>query len=194
MSKYNVINILDLAQGIGEDALSSVLSDFSCAKNCEIEDFVKRNALEFAKKKLSVTYLAVDDELNVMAIFTLAHKALEIKNNGLSKTTMRKLGRFASLDEDSNAYTVSAFLIAQFGKNDAENTDISISGNELMDASFAVLSQIQHDIGGAIVYLECEEKQKLLDFYCKEPNCFTRFGERYSKKDDTKYIQLFKFL
>ena len=34
------------------------------------------------------------------------------------------------------------------------------------------LKNVQKEIGGGIVYLECENKPKLLDFYCDEHNSF----------------------
>lgn len=50
-----------------------------------------------------------------------------------------------------------------------------------------------HDIGGGIVFLECEDKVKLLNFYQSEKNGFMSFNERYSVNDNVKYIQLFNF-
>jgi hypothetical protein len=41
--------------------------------------------------------------------------------------------QFAKLDEDSNAYTISAFLLAQFGKNYAVENGTRISGTELVN-------------------------------------------------------------
>lgn len=49
MKDYEAVNILDMANAVGEDAVKSILSEFECARNVEIETFVKRNALEFAK-------------------------------------------------------------------------------------------------------------------------------------------------
>lgn len=63
-----------------------------------------------------------------------------------------------------------------------------------MDFTFDVLTAVQHDIGGGLVYLESEDKEKLLNFYSSEPNQFIRFGERYSEEDNVKYIQLFRFV
>ena len=40
----------------GEENLNAILSDFSCPINKEIENFVWNNAIEFAKKKMSITY------------------------------------------------------------------------------------------------------------------------------------------
>ena len=68
-----------------------------------------------------------------------------------------------------------------------------INGNELMDLTFEILEKVQHDIGGGIVFLECEDKVKLLNFYQSEKNGFMLFNERYSANDNTKYIQLFNF-
>lgn len=193
MSRYETINILDLMESIGEGAVKSILSDFICKKNPEIENFVKNNAIDFAKKKMSITYLVVDKDTNVQAIFTLTHKALEINNDILSGTSRKKIKRFAQLDENTNSFVVSAFLIAQFGKNDTVQQE-SIRGNELMDMTFEILLSAQHDIGGSLVYLECEEKENLLNFYSSSPNSFIPFGERKSERDDTKYIQMFRFI
>lgn len=191
--EYKVFNILDMAEAIGEPNLKKLISDFRCPKNEEIQHFARDNAYEFAKKKISVTYLVVDKEDYIAAIFTLAHKAIEIGDGKLSNSKRRKINRYAVLDSASGNYTVSAFLIAQFGKNYEEDVSTKISGNHLMDLTFAVLEKIQHDIGGGVVFLECEDKPELLEFYQNEENGFTAFGERYSISDDTKYIQLFQF-
>ena len=115
---FEVINILDMIEAIGEDETNTVLSEFSCAKNKEIESFIHNNAIDFAKKKMSITYLVYSEEGNMAGIFTLAHKALDITDEGLSKTAQKKLRRFSHLDKIKNRYNVSAFLIGQLGKND----------------------------------------------------------------------------
>ena len=103
-------------EAIGEENLSAILSDFSCSINKEIENFVWHKAIEFAKKKMSITYFLMDTEGEIAAIFTLTHKAVEIGNADISSTLRRKLSRYVQLDGNTNSYTVSAFLIAQFGK------------------------------------------------------------------------------
>ncbi|MCI9144502.1 MAG: GNAT family acetyltransferase [Lachnospiraceae bacterium] len=193
MRQFVTINILDMLGAIGETNLKKCLSDFSCPINLEIEQFVKENALDFAKKKLSVTYFVVNELGKIIAVFTLAHKAVEIGNANLSNSKRKKISRYAILDSEAGSYTVSAFLIAQFGKNYAVDEGKGISGNELMDLTFEVLDRVQHDIGGGIVFLECEDKIKLLDFYQSEKNGFIPFNERYSVNDNIKYVQLFNF-
>lgn len=190
MSEYTTFNLLDLLDAVGEDETKKILSDFSCPKNDEIETFIKRNALEFSKRKMSITYLVFDAAMNLAAIFALTHKAIEISDEGLSATARRKIQRYAQLDDNNNSYMVSAFLIAQFGKN---NGQTELRGNQLMELTFEILEQIQHQVGGGVVYLECEDKEPLLRFYQNDANRFRVFDERYSLVDCIKYKQLVRF-
>jgi hypothetical protein len=191
MKKFKVINILDLLDILGEEGLRHYLLEFKCPLNLEIEQFVLDNAIEFAKKKISITYLVINSNDDMAAIFTLTHKAVEISNSGLSNSRRKKIGRYADLNTESDRFVVSAYLVAQFGKNYAINDGNSISGNELMELTFEILQKVQREIGGGIVYLECEDNPKLLRFYQNEENRFAIFDERYSKEDNTKYIQLY---
>ncbi len=115
MKEYTLVNILDMLEAIGEENLKVILSDFSCPLNMEIEIFVWHNAIEFAKKKMFITYFLVDAGGEIVAIFTLAHKAVEIGSAEFSSIMRKKLNRYAQLDNNTNSYTVSAFLIAQNG-------------------------------------------------------------------------------
>ncbi len=193
MNGYTIINILDMIDAVGEDEVNQILSDFSCPKNDEIENFVKKNAVDFAKRKMSVTHLVLNDDSELMAIFTLTHKALELGDENLSVATRKKIKRYAQLNETTNSYMVSAFLIAQFGKNYADSKNLQVDGDSLMESSMNVLKSVQREVGGGIVYLECEDKPQLLSFYQNPQNAFRIFGERYSDVDNTKYIQLLRF-
>lgn len=61
VSRYIVFNIREYLNGqndgLGEDDLLQVLSEFSCEKNPDVEKFAKEQSIEFAKKQQSVTYL-----------------------------------------------------------------------------------------------------------------------------------------
>ena len=59
--KFNVVNITDLLSSVGEDEVRIALADFECSKNPEIENFLRYNAIDFAKRKISVTHLILDD-------------------------------------------------------------------------------------------------------------------------------------
>lgn len=194
MAEYEVVQILDMINSVGEDALQEILSDFSCPINHEIEDFLKHNAIEFAKKKMSITHLVFDEEGQFVAFFTLTHKPVTVLANVLSKTAGKKMAKHAKFDEAINAYSVSAFLIAQFGKNYSAKAGKEISGDKLMDLAYDTLIEVQHQIGGGVAFLECEDREKLIKFYESGTNGFRRFGERFSENDHVKYIQLLRFL
>jgi hypothetical protein len=95
--KFFYINIRDyLALGnddkAGEPMLARVLSGFSCPKNQDVANFLKKNAVEFTKKSQSVTYLVFSVESKeLLGYFTLALKPLSVRGETVSKTTKRKL-------------------------------------------------------------------------------------------------------
>lgn len=193
VNKHVIINILDMLKSLGEDEVRSILSDFSCPKNSEIEDFLHNNAIDFAKRKISITYLVFNECQHLVGYFTLTHKTSVINNDSLSNTSRKKLATHAKFDDTTNSYYVSAFLIAQFGKNYIVNEGTTISGTHLMDYAFDTLCKIQHLVGGGVIFLECEDKEKLVEFYQNDNNRFKQYNERYSEKDHKKYLQMLRF-
>lgn len=192
--ELKVVNILDLIDVIGEDETKNILSVFICQKNPEIENFVRNNAVDFAKRKISITYLFVDEKIDkVYAIYAITHKVIEIDPKYLSKTKNKQIERFAEKDIKSGKYIVSAFLLAQFGKS-LDGEQENISGNAMMDTVISKLKEVQHEIGGGIVYLECEDNIKLLNFYQNDNNRFVLFGERFDASENVLYKQLLRLV
>ena len=102
--KFFYINIRDYLalgndNGAGEPMLDRVLSGFSCPKNPDVERFLKKSAVEFAKKNQSVTYLVFSVESKeLLGYFTLAVKPLTIRGEMVSNTMKRKLLWISELD------------------------------------------------------------------------------------------------
>ena len=119
-------------------------------------------------------------------------ESLEVSAKNLSKTYAKKIAMHSDYDESKNSFYISAFLIAQFGKNANVSKAEVISGREWMEIVLNHLRTVRDEIAGNLVYLECEEITSLISFY--ECNGFVRFGERFSKSEDAKYIQLLRFL
>ncbi len=191
--RFKIRNILDALEKVGEDFLTGVFASFSCNVNLEIESFLKGRAIDFAKRRLSITYLVTDtDDGAFLGYFTLTHKAIVVDKNDFSKTAQRKLARYSRLDRQTGNYMAAAFLLAQFGKNYAVDDGKRISGAELMKMANDILVDIQRQIGGGIVYLDCEDRAKLISFY--EDKGFQKFSERFSEEDNQKYIQFIRFL
>jgi hypothetical protein len=120
-------------------------------------------------------------------------KPSTVSNIFLSNTGRKKLKMYARYDDSIQAFSVSAFLIAQFGKNDVTSDFENISGNQLMDCAVSILKNVQKQVGGGVVFLECENNDKLLSFYQNEHNKFKIYGERFSDIDNAKYLQLLRF-
>ncbi|MCK9315665.1 MAG: GNAT family acetyltransferase [Verrucomicrobia bacterium] len=193
MVEYDTVQVLDLIEQIGEDEVNEILSDFSCPKNSEIEEFIKTRAVEFSKKKMSMTHLIFDEDVSLVGFYTLTHKPLTVKSDSLSQTMIKKMERHAKYDEKIDSYNLSAFLIAQFGKNYALASERRIAGDRLMNLVYDRLRDVQHEVGGGVIFLECAEEQKLLTFYQKKENGFKPFGERVAD-GQTRYIQLLRFI
>lgn len=188
-----LVNILDGLETLGEEAMKADLSSFVSAKNPEIEDFLREKAIEFAKRKISITYLITDvADGAILGYFTLTHKSIILNGEGLSRTFQKRLAMFSRLDRDTGNYVVSAFLLAQLGKNYALEGNRRISGKEMMKLVNDVLLDVQRRIGGGVLYLDCEDTLKLKNFYKGEN--FKEFADRFSLEDERKYIQFMRFL
>ena len=127
-NRYSVINIRRYLNSdnpkLGESRLLQVLSGFSCPRNPDVERFLKKSSIEFTKKNQSVTYLVFDISSMVLAgYFTLALKPLTVRGETVSNTVKKKLLRVSEWDEKSDTYTMSAYLIAQLGKNFTNGAD-----------------------------------------------------------------------
>ncbi|MCD8106277.1 MAG: hypothetical protein LUF35_15100 [Lachnospiraceae bacterium] len=59
MTECIAVNIQDMLTAIGEEAVIALLSAFSCPLNESVEKFVRKEAIDFARRKLSVTYLVL---------------------------------------------------------------------------------------------------------------------------------------
>lgn len=186
--RYVTVNILDVLKS-GEKNIQDTLSAFSCPLNPGIEDFLHKKAIQFAKQKLSVTYLVFDKQIGQLAgFFAIAFKTISIREDMLSNTKKKHVAQFATYDSEEGIYMAAAYLIAQFSKNFALKPEELIQGEDLMDIAIDVLKSIQHGVGGGIVYLDAEDKPKLKEFY-EERAHFHLFGERFSPTDQKKYLQ-----
>ena len=155
---------------------------------------MREKALDFAKRKLAVTYLVCTDSGKLAGAFTIANKYTKVPVQSISNTLKNRIRQFANLDEGDDSYATSAYLFAQFGKHDDLSEDCLITGNELMYFVMEVISSVQNKIGGKMMWLECEEDNlRALQFYAQGDKPFKMFGKRDSD-DGTVYVQMLKLL
>ena len=169
-NKFSVINIRRYLNSdnpkLGESRLLQVLSGFSCPKNPDVERFLQKSSIEFTKKNQSVTYLVFDvSSMELVGYFTIALKPLTVRGETVSNTVKKKLMRVSELDEQSQTYTMSAYLIAQLGKNFKNGAEKKITGEELLELAWDIVEKMQYMGGGMVTFLEAENSERLLSFY-----------------------------
>ena len=195
--KYRIINIRRYIGNenpeLGEDELRQILSEFSCPMNPDVERFLKHSSIEFTKKNQSVTYLVFSvADGKLLGYFTLALKPLTVRGETVSNTVKRKLLRVSELDKKSDTYTMSAYLIAQLGKNYSENDGKMITGAELLELAWDKIKATQYMFGGMVTFLEAENEEKLLSFY--RNNRFSQFDTRQTISDTDEAHELVQLL
>lgn len=196
--KFMFVNIREyLAEGdndkVGEPELLRIISDFSCPKNPDVEHFLKNSSVDFTRKNQSVTYLVLDmDDGALVGYFTIALKPLTVRDETVSNTVKRKIKRISEFDEQTKSYTMSAYLIAQIGKNYTNDACRRITGAELLELAWSVIEDMQYMGGGMVVFLEANDEEKLLTFY--QDNKFRQFDTRLTASNPENRHELVQLL
>ena len=183
ISVFNIREYLSIQDDgvLGEEALKEVLSEFFCEKNTDVERFFKEQSIEFTKKNQSVTYLVVTtDDATLVGYFTLAIKPINVNADTFSNTMKKKIARVSELDSSNGTYTLSAYLIAQLGKNYGDNANERITGEQLLQAAIDTIKKMQYMVGGMVIFLEAEDNEKLINLY-EGKNGFKRFSKKEVK-------------
>lgn len=194
-NNYTILNIREYLEnaenGLGENDLIEILSDFSCPINPDIERFLKNQAIEFAKKHQAVTYLVLSNrDASLLGYFSITIKPLIVRAEPFSNNVKKKLSRFSRIDENNQTYNLSAYLIAQLGKNFNIEKSKRIAGDELLESAIRQVQLLQYQAGGMVAFVEAENKQKLLAFY--ENYGFKQFNVRKFQNYDL--IQLLRII
>lgn len=202
MTGYNLVNLKELIEQVGEDRTKEILSDFSCELNKDVELFLRSKAIEFAKQAIAQTQLVFTSYKGnpvLVGYFALSNKAIVINKKTLNTSSWRRrIKKFAMRSDLDGNYYIPAPLIGQIGKNFSNNYNSLISGDELLKLATDKVRETQAVLGGKFIYLECEDKQVLVQFYSN--NGFVEFGKRDLERDERDLqsgnylVQLLKYL
>ena len=182
---YALVLLSDMLDELGEDETKAILSEFSCPKNKDVETFLKKKAIMFSRQGVAQTHLVFyvkNGEKYLVGYFALAIKLFDIELKNLSYDLRRRLKRFVIYDRQAKVYRMSAVLIGQLGKNFKGDNNELITGDKLLDFACRKVKEVQMIAGGKFVYLECEDKPCLTNFYYD--NDFINFGKRKLDKDE----------
>lgn len=112
--------------------------------------------------------------------------------NNRQKKEMRDVAKMRK-DENSKDFLISAYLIAQLGRNFVVPGKWHVTGRDLFNAIFGQISAIRRQVGGKVVFVEYEkEKKRLLKFY--QDHGFQEFKVSSDGADSGNLGQLFFFL
>lgn len=200
MDGYLQVPLKKLLEISGEDRVKSILSSFSCPQNKDVTGYLKRSAIELEKHDVSRTHLVYTDfkgESVLVGYYTLTLKSLCVHHKCISAGMRKRLNRFGASDPDRKSHVIPCPLIAQLSKNFTNGYNALISGDELLHMALVDVKRTQEIIGGKFVYVECEDKDRLVDFY--KANGFVVFGQRPLDHDEIEdiqgqyYLQLLKY-
>ena len=132
------------------------------------------------------------DDGALVGYFTIALKPLTVRDETVSNTVKRKIKRISEFDEQTKSYTMSAYLIAQIGKNYTNDFCKRTTGAELLELAWSVIEDMQYMGGGMVVFLEANDEEKLLTFY--QDIKFRQFDTRLTVSDPENRHELVQLL
>ena len=189
-----VRNLVDVLKTEGEAFVANVINSFSCKYNHDVDRYLKEDAILFTAMSSSVTHFVFDAESGLcLAYFALAHKPISFQEGVLSNSQRKRIERFCKQDLKTKLFNVSAYLIAQLGKNYNAADGKLISGGQVLDLAKDELRVAKKQVGGQVVFIEKEQGNANLDAFYRK-NGFVPFDSRVSEEDGVTYDLMFSFL
>lgn len=145
------------------------MNEFRCYKDDDVEQFLRKQAIDFVKQEICSVYLFLDSALfdkkivSVEAYFTLSHKAIGLSSD-VSATVRKKVTSLKSVE------VASVVLIGQLAKYmslDREgNTTISaISAKEILDHAIMIIMYAKELIVCRAALVETKFEENLYMIY-----------------------------
>lgn len=190
MIGYSLIALNDMISELGESAVKNILSSFSSPLNPDVEYFIRHKAIEFAKRAIAPTtlvYTSYKDTPVICGYFTITIKSFVVRKKEVGSNTFKRLKKFGTYNEQFKCCSIPAPLIAQLSKNFTNEYNTLISGKELLDLALSEVKRLQAIGGGKVVYIECEDKPRLKEFY--HNNGFREFGKRNLERDERDKLE-----
>ena len=159
MKNYKVVPLGEiLNKEYDQQKIEEAFKKFSCRREPDLENFLKKKAIPYQNTGFGKTYLCIyadaleNGEFIVMAYFTIAQKSLDISS--LSRKKKRKvLGEYPGRD---SLNSVPAYLIGQLGRSDEYSND-DLPGEQILFECYHAISMAAMIIGGNMLVLECRQ-------------------------------------
>ena len=163
-----------------QEELATMLSNFSCCKDPDIENYLLNRAIDFEQLQKSRTYLIMDEEqliddslslndLIIYGYYSLALKVLSVPDS-FSNNQRRRLDGFNAKYSGQPISDFPCYLIGQLARNSKVSKEV-LSGREILRMAYSVILEAVEAVGGRIIMVECHDDEKLISFY--EDNDFS---------------------
>ena len=152
---------------LSKNEISSMLSDFTCSRNKDSENFLRNISLRHEKKDISRTYLTINlDEERILGYATLALKCLSLNETNLDPDIVRSM--------NLNEGVAQAYLLGQLARADDATPGL---GKTMLDEALKVFSLGKKKFGCRMARLDC--KDELVGYY-------ESYGFLHIRKDQKK--------
>jgi hypothetical protein len=184
ISSLTQISLTDLLS-LEREKVLKILRTFEYNKNADLENFIQNpfQSLRFEENHTTRTYLFLDDNLKIIAYYTIALKVLDTRRIS-SKGLIKKLDGI-----DKNRENIPCYLIAQLGKHSECKHKI---GQYLLDSAVQTIKESKGLIGGRFILLDSVNEKEVIKFYTHKDNGFVELIEpKLNDKNVTLYYPLF---
>lgn len=184
-----------------EEEIKSLLFSFECKSvltgASDVENFLHNKAIQFEKMDLARTYLVMStyqEKPYLAGYFSISNKPLVIPHKqykGFGTSLKKRLMGLGHKTEQNN-YEVKGYLIGQLGKNYNEVAIKAgnVRGRDILTLAYSKIREAYLVAGGRILFIECEDHQKLRSFY--EGNGFKELENYDSPNNLCLYVKMLK--
>ena len=166
--------LYDMNDADSKIKLLESFSNFECKlKNENVERFIKHQCIRFEDEGLARTYvLFCKTKQDILGYFSIAIKSIDL--HGLSGGKKIDFALTTKLDHSP------AYLIGQLGKH--KNCGKRLAKGQLLNKALSFIQGARDIVGGRVVYLDCENEQNLVDYYCESGFTLLRTKENGDKQ------------
>ena len=180
---YRTISLYDLInQEIGKDKIMTILSDFSCPLNLDVEHFIHEKAYDFERVGLARTYLIFAQPephcTYLAAIYSLGQSDVQLSDDIKPRHKKKMFGTSYPIGRN-----VKTLLIGQLAKNYTNGYNKYISGDILMGLIFSRIRDIHILFPSVVTHIDCKDDEHLKKYY-------ERYGFSLFKKNRDMLIYL----
>lgn len=154
MSRYDLVMLDDLLSSESVDYVHNLITDYECVYSGNLDSFLKEKAIEFSKRDLSKTYLAMNDSDKIMGYFTIGVKCFNFPNDDGSCS--HKFYKLMNPDKG----VIQSYLIGKLSRSKDSEKGL---GTSLLKNAISILNDHRKGIGCRVVRLDCVDS--LVGYY-----------------------------